>query len=88
VALDQLLIEVLVDPEDKQPLWYLAGDEVLYNPRLHRRYEIREGIPILLISEGVVVSEEEHAAYEARAGEAIETGTGKSGTGSPTEAGA
>jgi uncharacterized protein len=77
VALDQLLIEILVDPEDKQPLWYFAGDEVLYNPRLHRRYEIRDGIPILLISEGVEVSDKEHAAYEGRAGEAVETTTGE-----------
>lgn len=76
VALDQLLIEILVDPEDKQPLWYFEGDEVLYNPRLHRRYEIRDGIPILLISEGVEVNEKEHATYEGRAGDKVETGLG------------
>jgi uncharacterized protein YbaR (Trm112 family) len=76
VALEQLLIEVLVDPEDKQPLWYFSGDEVLYNPRLRRRYEIRDGIPILLISEGVVVSTDEHEAYEARADKAVVTGGG------------
>ena len=77
MPLDALLQEILVDPEDKQPLWYFAGDEVLYNPRLHRRYEIRDGIPILLISEGVEVSEKEHAVYEGRAGEAVETTTGE-----------
>jgi uncharacterized protein len=74
MALDQLLIEVLVDPEDKQPLWYFAGDELLYNPRLKRRYEIRDGIPILLISEGVTASDEEHRALESRRAEAVETG--------------
>jgi len=79
VALDQLLIEILVDPEDKQPLWYFEGDEVLYNPRLQRRYEIRDGIPILLISEGVAVGDEEHAAYEGRREAAVETGTGGAG---------
>jgi uncharacterized protein YbaR (Trm112 family) len=77
VPLDQLLIEVLVDPEDKQPLWYFDSEQILYNPRLHRRYEIREGIPILLISEGVELSEEEHRGLVGRAGEAIETGSGE-----------
>ena len=76
MALDQLLVEILVDPEDKQPLWYFEGDEVLYNPRIKRRYEIREGIPILLISEGVTVSDDEHSAYEGRRSDALETGTG------------
>ncbi len=31
MALDALLQEILVDPEDKQPLWYFEGDALLYN---------------------------------------------------------
>jgi uncharacterized protein len=67
VALDSLLIEILVDPEDKEPLWYLEDDQVLYNPRLRRRYAIRDGIPIMLIAEAESVDEAEHAALEQKA---------------------
>ncbi len=64
MALDSLLIELLVDPEDKQPLWYVPKKDALYNPRLRRRYEIREGIPIMLIDEAIPVGDEEHASLE------------------------
>ena len=59
MALDALLIELLVCPEDKGPLWYLEDEAVLYNPRLHRAYPIREGIPVLLVEEAAALSEEE-----------------------------
>lgn len=75
MALDKLLQEILVDPEDKQSLWYFETDEVLYNPRLRRSYPIREGIPVLLIGEASDVSEAEHAAFEARSDTVIHTGT-------------
>ncbi|MEV6378934.1 Trm112 family protein [Streptomyces sp. NPDC051773] len=35
--------------------------ESLYNPRLHRRYPIVDGIPQLLPSSGEQVTEDEHA---------------------------
>jgi uncharacterized protein len=35
-------------------------DEALYNPRLHRRYPIVDGIPQLLPSSGEQVGEDEH----------------------------
>lgn len=74
MALDALLQEILVDPEDKQTLWYFESDDVLYNPRLRRAYPIRSGIPVLLIGEARDVSDEEHAGFEARSAEAIHTG--------------
>jgi uncharacterized protein YbaR (Trm112 family) len=76
MALDALLQEILVDPEDKKPLWYFEADALLYNPRLHRSYPIRDGIPVLLIGEAAPVDDEAHAAFEARLGEAVVTGGG------------
>lgn len=65
MALDSLLIELLVCPEDKEPLWYLEGESTLYNPRLRRRYPVRDGIPVLLISEAEPVDEGEHGRLSA-----------------------
>jgi len=75
VPLDALLQEILVDPEDKQTLWYFEADSLLYNPRLHRAYPVRDGIPVLLIGESREVSDAEHAALELRTDEAIHTGS-------------
>lgn len=75
MALDALLQEILVDPEDKQSLWYFESDELLYNPRLRRVYPIRDGIPVLLIGESRDVSADEHEAFVAKSSEAIQTGT-------------
>jgi len=38
----------------------------LYNPRLHRRYVVREGIPVMLPDEAVAVADTEAAALDAR----------------------
>ncbi|WP_330304360.1 MULTISPECIES: Trm112 family protein [unclassified Streptomyces] len=38
----------------------LTSEEALYNPRLHRRYPIVDGIPQLLPSSGKQVTEDEH----------------------------
>ena len=61
MALDPLLLEVLACPEDKGPLLYFEGEERLYNPRLHRSYPVRDGIPVMLIDEAETVSDQEHA---------------------------
>ena len=66
MALDQTLLRILACPEDKGPLYYFAADEFLYNPRLHRKYEVREGIPVMLIDEAVGVDDAEHATLTAR----------------------
>jgi uncharacterized protein YbaR (Trm112 family) len=76
VALDALLTEILVDPEDKKPLWYFESDALLYNPRLQRSYPIRDGIPVLLIGEASSVGDEAHAGFAARLDEAVVTGGG------------
>ena len=60
MSLDQRLLDVLACPEDKWPLWYFEDDEILYNPRLRRVFEIDNGIPVLLIDESKQVSDDEH----------------------------
>ncbi|TJZ55685.1 Trm112 family protein [Streptomyces piniterrae] len=57
---DDPLLKILACPLDKGPLSLLAPDDVLYNPRLHRRYPILDGIPQLLPSSGEQVTDAEH----------------------------
>ena len=38
---------------------YVAG-ECIYNPRLHKAYPIRDGIPVMLMNEARQVSDAEH----------------------------
>jgi uncharacterized protein len=66
MALDPTLLEVLACPEDHGPLYYLEDEQALYNPRLQRRYEIRDDIPILLIGEAVAVDATEHERLLAK----------------------
>ena len=67
MALDPMLVEILACPEDKGPLLYFADEDALYNPRLRRRYAIRDNIPVMLIDEAETVSDEEHARLTAKA---------------------
>jgi uncharacterized protein YbaR (Trm112 family) len=67
MALDPKLLEILACPEDKGPLLYFADEECLYNPRLKRRYAIRDDIPIMLIDEAQTVDDAEHARLLAKA---------------------
>jgi uncharacterized protein len=67
MALDPQLLEILACPEDKGPLFYFADEDTLYNPRLKRRYAIREDIPIMLIDEAETVSDDEHQRLVAKA---------------------
>jgi uncharacterized protein YbaR (Trm112 family) len=66
VRVSDRLLEILACPEDKGPLYYFEADDVLYNPRLRRKYLVRDGIPVMLISESVAVDAAEHALLEAR----------------------
>jgi uncharacterized protein YbaR (Trm112 family) len=66
MALDKLLLEILACPEDRGPLFYFEDEDSLYNPRLHRRYAIRDGIPIMLIDEAETVSDTEHDRLMAK----------------------
>lgn len=67
MPLEPLLLEILACPEDKGPLLYFADEDSLYNPRLKRRYAIRDDIPIMLIDEAETVTDEEHARLMAKA---------------------
>lgn len=60
MALDVQLLEILACPEDKGPLLYFEAEDSLYNPRLKRRYAIRDDIPIMLIDEAENVDDAEH----------------------------
>ncbi len=60
MPLDPVLLEILACPEDKGPLWYLEAENMLYNPRLQRSYEIRDDIPVMLIDEATTVDDGEH----------------------------
>lgn len=66
MALDPRLLAVLACPVDKGPLYYLGDEGGLYNPRLRRRYVVREGIPVMLPDEAVAVDDAEAAALDAR----------------------
>ncbi len=67
MALDPQLLEILACPEDKGPLLYFADEDTLYNPRLKRRYAIREDIPIMLIDEAETLDDAEHERLLAKA---------------------
>lgn len=54
------LLEILACPQDKGSLYYIESESVLYNPRLHRTYEIRDDIPVMLIDESTTVDDAEH----------------------------
>ena len=60
MALDPALLEILVCPEDHGPLHYLEAEDVLYNPRLRRVYDVRDDIAVMLIEESRTVDEAEH----------------------------
>ncbi|MFT3853038.1 MAG: Trm112 family protein [Ilumatobacteraceae bacterium] len=65
MPLDPRLLAVLACPQDKRSLYYLGDDGGLYNPRLRRRYVVRDGIPVMLIDEAVAVDDAEHEAIMA-----------------------
>jgi uncharacterized protein len=67
VALDPRLLEILACPKDKGPLLYFESEDSLYNPRLHMRYRITEGIPVMLIDEAETVDDAEHDRLIAKA---------------------
>ena len=67
MALDPQLLERLACPDDKGPLLYFQDEDSLYNPRLKRRYAIRDDIPIMLVDEAETVSDAEHQRLVALA---------------------
>ena len=67
MALDPQLLEILACPDDKGPLLYFEDEDSLYNPRLTRKYAIRDDIPIMLIDEAETVDAAEHERLMAKA---------------------
>ena len=79
MALDPLLLEVLACPEDKGPLLYFEDEDRLYNPRLHRSYEVRDDIPVMLVDEATTVDDAEHERLVSKAKALCIHGTMNSG---------
>lgn len=67
MALDDFLLDILVDPGDHGPLLYLEGRSILYNPRRRLAYEVRGAIPVMLDDEARHVDDDEHAVLLADA---------------------
>lgn len=65
MSLDAALLAILACPEDKGPLYYLDDEHVLYNPRLRRTYEVRDGIPVMLVEEATALSDDEAGRLDA-----------------------
>lgn len=67
MALDPQLLEILACPQDKGPLLYFADEDLLYNPRLRRKYRIDDDIPVMLIDEATDADAAEHDRLVAKA---------------------
>ena len=59
MSLDAALLSILACPEDKGPLYYLEPEQVLFNPRLRRTYEVRDEIPVMLVEEASEIDDAE-----------------------------
>ena len=60
MSLDPTLLSILVCPEDKGELHYIEAEGVLFNPRLRRTYEVRDGIPVMLVEESTDLTDDEY----------------------------
>jgi uncharacterized protein YbaR (Trm112 family) len=67
LPLDPLLLDVLACPVDKAPLLWFEDEDILYNPRLRKSYQVVDGVPVLLVEEGADVGDAEHARLTAKA---------------------
>ena len=65
-TLNPQLLSILACPQDKGPLYFIADEDALYNPRLHRRYDVRDGIPVMLIDEATTLDDAEHQRIMAK----------------------
>lgn len=61
MAIDNALLSILACPQDKGPLYYVEDENFLYNPRLQRKYPVRDDIAVMLIDESEQVGDDEHA---------------------------
>ena len=58
MSLDAALLSILACPEDKGPLYYLESEQVLFNPRLRRTYEVRDDIPVMLVEQATALDDD------------------------------
>jgi uncharacterized protein YbaR (Trm112 family) len=63
MPLDSFLLDLLEDPVDHGALLYVPSMDVLFNPRLHIAYEVRDSIPVMLPDESRSVDEEEERSF-------------------------
>ena len=77
MPLDPDLVSVLACPIDHGSLHVFDDENLIYNPRLRRKYAIREGIAVMLVDESTEVDEAEHRRLLGRieAGESRVTGS-------------
>ena len=55
--IDGKMLEALICPQTGGPLIYGVGDQELISKSAHLAYPIREGIPIMLVSEAREIEE-------------------------------
>lgn len=65
MAIDPALLSILACPQDKGPLFYVEDEGFLYNPRLKRKYPVRDDIAVMLIDESSQADDAEHARVTA-----------------------
>ena len=65
MAIDAALLGILACPEDKGPLFYVEDENFLYNPRLRRKYAVRDDIAVMLVEEAERADDAEHARVTA-----------------------
>jgi uncharacterized protein YbaR (Trm112 family) len=65
-TIDSRLLAILACPKDKGPLYYVVDEDALYNPRLRLRYDVRDGIPVMLIDEATTLDDAEHERLMAK----------------------
>jgi uncharacterized protein YbaR (Trm112 family) len=63
MTLDSFLLDLLEDPVDHGTLLYVPSKDLLFNPRLHIAYEVRDSIPVMLPDESRIVDEEEERSF-------------------------
>lgn len=68
MAIDPQLLSIMVCPETRVPLREIDGWLVSTDAATRRRYPIRDGIPVMLLEESEVMSEQAWVAAMAQEG--------------------